>query len=998
MKRTFRAYLFTCMVFLSITQPLAGAGQGEDPIRQARELISENRINEAILLLEQTVRENPERIQESEALMRTIREIRGEYNVLFEQLIDNLVNNPDDIERTLEIINSMEALDEFPNERVVEQVQDARIVAQLAFDRNLVEQRMDEARLLLDRGDYAGAVAVYFELRGLQRDRFDERGYGDIFVNSVNQAVTNLSIIAEEFTAALPQYQAAGNAVLAASGDDILLLDDEDLAPLFAEARRITDMAVRADEIARGIAVIKSQVPLQFPDDPIDWYLNFQDFIARGRNSHRGEEGIVSAVERAYRGTIGQLTDAARIRTADLFRIADEAVEAQRFDVAVESYRTAGSAAALWEQTEAALEGIFERDPTLETIRERLDPDRAHLIVRARTVASVARSLSAYSAIMGDAEEPSLGRTVELRALREQKDAVRGTVASLRIGGEEYELALEPIGTLPDAYRNETIDELLDWGRLRWADGLRRMTTRERRLAVAISTTRTRGFGEIAAAQETLLADLTPLTAGVEEEVPGEEGSVRRVRYPDRALEGYLAVSATLARLIDGQAGARDELTGDADYVVDSGEVRGEIARLDALTTRISELQGRTAAGAEEAQSLIDRAVALEEEATQRVADARTAIAAFQVAAARNNYDAAQEAFLTSLTLRENPQLRTAADTAIREIGLELQDLENVVVVRRVRELLTQAQNLYNQDEYIGARDTLIAAQQSWEQTNVEPNTEIDRLLRLVTAALSLEEGRELAATDPLFPILSSYLSIAREDFNEGVRLSEGGQNRRANAYFERAVENLRNVRAVRPLNWDARILELRIAQIQNTQDFDAVFTARYEAAVARLDQAGPLEVYSELEVLAEINPDFPGIQERIRQLEIALNLRPNPIDQARIGQAAELFRRANGLSGGSRDQVAVAVSLLEEAVDLNPNNNDAKFLLDQLRIQLGGQATIALSTTDEQQYRRAETLFSQGGVLQALAIVERLLERADNRSYPPLVELRRRIALRLGI
>ncbi|MCG8478905.1 MAG: hypothetical protein MI724_07405 [Spirochaetales bacterium] len=580
----------------------------------------------------------------------------------------------------------------------------------------------------------------------------------------------------------------------------------------------------------------------------------------------------------------------------------------------------------------------------------------------------------------------------------QQKASTSSSVASLRFGGEEYEEALAAINALPDAYRNETIDELIDWGRLQWADGLRRTTSREQTLAVAISSVRTRGFDEIARVQEAQLVDVAPLTAGIEEEVPGEEGSIRTVRYPDRALERYLAVAEVLERLNGEQETAREELAGDVEYVVDSSAVRREIERLDTLGTRITELRERTAAGAAEARSLIDRAAALQQEATLRVADARAAIAAFQVNAARNNYDAAQEAFLTALTLREDPELRSAADAAIREVGLELQELENVVVVRRVRELLIQAENLYNEDEYIGARDTLLAAQQSWEQTNVAANTEIDRLLRLVIAALSLEEGRELVITDPLYPILSNYLSIAREDFNEAVRLLERDESRRANAYFERAIENLRNVRDVRPLNWDARILELRIAQIQNTEDFDAVFTARYEAAIARLDQEGPLAVYSELEVLAEINPDFPGIQERIRQLEIALNLRPNPIDQARVGQASQLFQRASGLSGGSRDQVAVAVSLLEEAVDLNPNNNDAKFLLDQLRIQLGGQATVALSTTDEQQYRRAETLFSQGGVLQALAIVERLLENADNQGYPPLVELRRRIALRLGI
>ncbi|MFW6228934.1 MAG: hypothetical protein ACOC2V_05685, partial [Alkalispirochaeta sp.] len=365
---------------------------------------------------------------------------------------------------------------------------------------------------------------------------------------------------------------------------------------------------------------------------------------------------------------------------------------------------------------------------------------------------------------------------------------------------------------------------------------------------------------------------------------------------------------------------------------------------------------------------------------------------------ARNNFEAIRDSYFESLELRENPEFRREVDAIIEELGAELQELENLIVVQRVRELLTQANELYNQDEYVSARDTLLEAQQTWEQTNVEPNTEIDRLLRLVTAALSLEEGRELTITDPLYPILSNYLSIAREDYNRGVELYEDGRETRAEPLFDRAIENLRNVRDVRPLNWDARILELRISQIRNADDFDEVFAARYEQALGRLDETGPLEVYSELEVLAEINPDYPGIQEQIRRLEIALNLRPDPVDQARRQQAATLYNRAQTLSTGSLDQANVAVSLLEEAVELDPTNGDAAFLLDQLRIRLGGQATVALTTADEQQYRRAETLFSQGQVLQALQIVERLLQDAENQNYPPLVDLRRRIALRLGI
>ena len=417
-----------------------------------------------------------------------------------------------------------------------------------------------------------------------------------------------------------------------------------------------------------------------------------------------------------------------------------------------------------------------------------------------------------------------------------------------------------------------------------------------------------------------------------------------------------------------------------------------------ALEQELVEILADARTGIAETADLIAQSEALVDEAQARVADMRAAIAGLRVAAARNNFQAVREAYFDSLQLREDADFRQEVDAQIRQLGEELQELENVIVVRRVRELLNRANELYNQDQFVSARDTLLEAQQTWEQTNVEDNTEIERLLRLVTAALSLEEGRELAITDPLYPVLSNYLSIARDDYNRGVALYERGEEERGDPLFDRAIENLRNVRDVRPLNWDARILELRMTQIRNEDDFESVFASRYEQAVGRLDEDGPLQVYSELEVLAEINPDYPGLQEQIRQLEIALNLRPDPVDQARRRQAAELYQRAQSLSGGSRDQVSVAVSLLEQAIELDPTNGDASFLLDQLRIQLGGQATVALDTADEQQYRRAETLFSQGQALQALNVVERLLRDAENQNYPPLVDLRRRIGLRLGI
>jgi hypothetical protein len=220
----------------------------------------------------------------------------------------------------------------------------------------------------------------------------------------------------------------------------------------------------------------------------------------------------------------------------------------------------------------------------------------------------------------------------------------------------------------------------------------------------------------------------------------------------------------------------------------------------------------------------------------------------------------------------------------------------------------------------------------------------------------------------------------------------------RADSLLTRAQENVDNVTAVRPYNWEARILRLRILRLQDSENFDEVFERRFEEAVDRRDE-DPQEALTAFETLAAINPDYPGLQEQIVELEIELGIRPDPVTQAQIAEANRLLNQARQIAAGAGEaQRQAAISLLEEAVTLNPENRQAQILLDRLRIQSGGQATVALSSAEEQQFRRAETLFIQDNVAQAYAIVQQLLQDEQNQLYPPLLDLEERIAARLGI
>ena len=942
--------------------------------------------------------DDPERIRQAEALLRTIRKVRNDYNVLFDSLIDNLTNNPDDIERTLEIVDGMEALDKFPNERVVAQIQEARIVAQLAYDRNLVNERMDEARTLLATGRYTDAIDAYLDLRTLQRDRFEARGYGDIFLNAVDEVVGDIPAVATALQERLPEFQRTGLTITAIAENDIATPNDDVSSAFFTEAAEIVTGLDRARELASEVAALISQVPLQFPDEPVDWYLSIQEILTLGRSDFRGEEGIVYAIEAAYRHALAPLVAARRDRALELFRTGNAAAATGNYGEALEMCRAALQSSRLWAQAEAVQAEIFELNPSLELITGRRGPDDGALLVSAQGHVTAATSLMAFYEIMNILSETGEDQEQTLPALRSQKDFTNGIVGSLQNGRTAWESDRLPFEQLPTGYINGAVAARFTSTTERWQWGLRRAVAHERELARRIAEVNIQEIPDTIVSLVDELTALEPLIGGME--IPVEDGSdaTRTGRFPDDALAGYLSVAATATARIEVIRTTREELIEEPDYVLTSNDILSARGRLDRLEDDLETIHATAEEGIAASRSLIARSQELALVAEARVADMRTAIDALQVEAARNNFQALRDAYLDSLELRENIAFRREVDSLIRALGSELQALENAIVVRRVRELLTRANELYNQDEYVPAQDTLLDAQRTWEQTNVDPNTEIERLLRLVTAALSLEEGRELAFADPLYPILSNYLSIAQDDFDRARNLVNDGRKTQAEPLFDRAIENLRNVRDVRPLNWDARILELRIAQIRNADGFMSVFEARYEQAIGRLDSEGPLQVYSELEVLAEINPDYPGIRDQIRRLEIALNLRPDPLDQARRQRALEFFRRARSLSGGNRDQISVAVSFLEQAIELDPTNDDAAFLLDQLRIRLGGVATVALGTADEQQYRRAETLFSQGQVLQALSVVERLLQDADNQNYPPLVDLRRRIALSLGI
>ena len=132
-------------------------------------------------------------------------------------------------------------------------------------------------------------------------------------------------------------------------------------------------------------------------------------------------------------------------------------------------------------------------------------------------------------------------------------------------------------------------------------------------------------------------------------------------------------------------------------------------------------------------------------------------------------------------------------------------------------------------------------------------------------------------------------------------------------------------------------------------------------------------------------------------ELEYQLGLKIRPPDPVVLAQSTSLVGQARGIfDQGEPDLFASAVTLLDQALELNPNNTQAITLKDRIQLSSGASTRTVLTTSDQAQFRRAEQAYIDGEYFEALRLVTLLLRNETNASYPPLIDLKRKIDSRI--
>jgi hypothetical protein len=995
-----RRLVYFFFLFLALcaggTGELYAGGRQEDRLGEAEQLIQARRYNEAIELLTAIMKEDPRRFDEAEELMARVREARQAYNDAYNQLIAILdIQEGETLneQEAYDIIKKLEELDADPNIAAVEAFAQARRSIVFTVNDQRFQGLMNEAELLLEEQRYVEAVDTYLTGFGLHRELFEEDDYGLSVERQIDAILSRIRATADNFNRNYGVYTQRMQDF--SSTEDPALIQWAELLNIFEDMTADWNSII---ESAASLEAIRTSIlSTETTDIP---FLSTLRVLSIGRPVSVKPNGIAGAIERPLVDSLTRLSS----RAMELVQSA--------YDGALESYalgNTVAAASAFYEVLQL-IERVFpfsERWTVLHNSRATYDMER-----KIGPSAEESQSDRLYLLAM----EQSAGSRIKLiqmaRRLEEieRNFSVAQDAESIRLEREknvllqsEIELAVSSledfIGSY-EIYRNqgvetegsrELVEDLLhdmekQLARARSIEGVMVVKTVELRYGPAENTIR-RAEEELHTARG--------YVEGVQEEVPGLKELVT-VRYPRRSISlaesvvkyvqpVELEVSEILALLNE-----------EKEYIQSMEEIVQEKEKGRQLLERIASLRNLSADILRSAAELNRQADIALSEGDIRLQQALNNLESENFEAARERLEQAGNALSRSLGFREDPEVRKLLDERIPEVGEEIIFRQNQLIVREVRRLITRGRDLFFQEKFIEAEQVLNRAQSRWRLTHSEDDPEVSLWLTRVKRALEATSGVTIEEGDPLFADMMQVLNLARDEYTRGKALYEEGRKAEAEKYFRSAEQKVEYIKEPFPNNHAAGVLYLQILQFTEPEDFESIFRGRFHTAMENLSSS-PEESYRELQVLREIKPDYPGLDDALYRAEIATGIRQPPPDPSKLARARELYRQAEDIfQRDVRAQFPIALAYLNEAINLDPDYREAIVLKDRIQTGQGGQVTVVLSSVDQQKLNQAENFFIAGRYFEASALVEQLWQNPGNRSNPKLVELRRRIQSQL--
>jgi hypothetical protein len=1019
-------WLIAVVLFLlAAAGSLYAGGRQDSVLSEADGLIENKEYDSAIQILIEYIKTNPDKFSDAQKRLQKIVRLREEYNTIADELLNILVNDPDNTERIIELTNRLTSIESAANPSTFRFLAQVRELAVFTNNRNRLERILAEGSALLAAGDYRRAIEMYASGLDIYRDEYFASKFGEDADGVVNSGLEDIARSLSDFSVMMEPFSRTAGVMAglnrAGSSPGDVSRAYSNLAPRMEElAGVMTRLAGVESSFAAQLEILRQK------DESLGdrSFLSFAGRLIRGPAGQN--EGMLGVLDRFWQDHIVPAENTVAAIAENSYNLAQVAAVNQDFSGAAPYLENVPAYLAVsmdminnWLMFYQPFGGeiYFPRTEGLPEIQSRIVYDQPVLLpkipdyVRFQAMVRSADFIRQAGDIGLRNQDMGRGGFQSLTLWREGRISIAEAVSMEDINRGAFHELGEELAALEAAIAVETgvIQNYQDTFEETGAetDAPVRYMNMARDIAANINdlvksqelaavarryTVSTEALSNDTLTRENEFAEGNRLVEGIEERGEGAESYI--AHYLAEGLAILTDMNQKLAENLGAGRVLLNLYTAEPPNILAEREVGALYSNAVNLVTRLENLRTRSGSIMATVRTQIARADALRLEGDRLYQESQAALLRNNFDVARERLQRATERYHDSLAIQESASLRSSWDTRLVNLGAEIVRVENEIVVRDVRALLTTARNSYYAGNLEQAEEVLVRAQNRWNTTNASEEPEIAYWLGLVRGALSLQSGRTIPVTAPLYAEMSQLLSDARKNYDEGVRFQNAGRRQEGLAKFEEARRKTREVRLMFPMNHDARLLELRIDQQIDQNAFNITFRQRLDEAVAGTKpNVRSVESFAELQDLVELNPGYPGIRQLLSQAEIDMGYRlppPNPRDLARSTQLTEMAMEI--INARNSAQYEVALAQLNEALQLNPNNSQAMIGKDQVQTWMTGTGVIVLDSYSQNEYNRAVQEFQRGNTLSALAIVQQLLQNPQNRNSTLILELQRRI------
>lgn len=978
--------LCVIIFFLLLPVALSAGGNPEKGLPKVDRLIKDKNYNEAILELATYMQENPEDFDGAQRRIKRIIDLRDMYNSKAIELLLVLASEPTNDQKKLEMITYMESLEKNPNQATRNFILGTKEAAQFTYYRAKFDEIMLMGDAFIDNGQYVEAARKFTEGYVFYKQEYDDETDTDVVsrVNSsLGQIMSAIGLFAEIQTA----LNAAVEMCVQAVNNSDIVKAEEAYSVLQAELERLARLrntiadsgwffSDSFDELQSGSEVLTENS-----------FLPFAYRFTLGRKASTRFEGVLGAIDVQWN------------KALDTLQTASDSTIRGRWTAGNASLSTSSGAAegiAYLDTAKrfAVLGGKIASSASLFTTREDTFGKREYASI-AQRYAGMDTLVSAFSLIAEryisyDALKKRIdgysGEEPVADAIRKAPSATilaySSLVSELDALIEDVSIDTSPLASLGGyATYQQELESFRDrFSRLLEADRLS--------LVLASVKFQDRAVARMLSEWQARYAEGNALLEGVSALPPATT-----LYYPTESIVVFNALRTGITSDQKAVSAALSALRKVPETLLTNETYALSVSNIAASAALLDSLYSNAGAAIARGNSRILQANLARQESDLRYLQSQAALKKLDFQSARENLQRSRDKVNQSLALQESVPLRNESDAKLEKLGLEITRIENESVVREVRVLISSGKNFYYLGNFDQSEQILVQARTRWAVTNIEPNPEISNWLEIINTALSMKTGRTIAVSAPLYPQMSQILSSANQLFNEGSALIAASKKVEALAVLTAAKEKLQQLQLVYPINQDAGQLTLRINQLIDPAVFTDFFRQKVEYVRSNY-KTERQTAYGDLLDLYEINPQYPGIEKLLNEVEIFLGIRIPPPDPKALARSLELTRSAQKIyDANTRSLFGVALSQLDEAIKLNPENQSAIALKDRVQTSGGGGQSVAvLSGIDEAKYQQAVQELQKGNKITASALVEQLLLNPKSKNSSKILDLKKRI------